>query len=98
VVLHCPRFMLECDTCIRIAGSARLLFGTIPSSIPFHAGKNWMNDPNGLVYYEGEYHLFYQYNPGCQHFSNGSNVMFEKFGSPAWIRTKVYATTLSPMS
>lgn len=29
----------------------------------FRPEKNWMNDPNGPIYYQGEYHLFFQYNP-----------------------------------
>jgi sucrose-6-phosphate hydrolase SacC (GH32 family) len=29
----------------------------------FSAQKNWLNDPNGLVYYDGVYHMFFQYMP-----------------------------------
>jgi fructan beta-fructosidase len=45
------------------ASAARVGTETYRPQFHFSPQKNWMNDPNGLVYYRGEYHLFFQHNP-----------------------------------
>lgn len=40
--------------------------------IHFTPMRNWMNDPNGLLYYKGLYHLFFQYNPEGDRWGNMS--------------------------
>ena len=41
--------------------------GLFRPQIHFSSKYNWINDPNGLVYHDGEYHLFFQHN----HFGSG---------------------------
>lgn len=45
----------------------------------FSPKSNWMNDPNGMFYYDGKYHLFYQYFPdstvwGPMHWGHAESI------------------------
>ncbi|XP_061998242.1 LOW QUALITY PROTEIN: acid beta-fructofuranosidase 1, vacuolar-like [Rosa rugosa] len=39
------------------------MFSWQRTAFHFQPERNWMNDPNGPLFYKGWYHLFYQYNP-----------------------------------
>ncbi|MFC2098571.1 glycoside hydrolase family 32 protein [Bacteroidota bacterium] len=38
----------------------------------FSPKRGWLNDPNGLIYHNGEFHMYYQYNPFGVHWGNMS--------------------------
>lgn len=53
------------DASTDTAGSDASQFYSEPHrpQLHFSPQEHWMNDPNGMVYHDGEHHLFYQYYP-----------------------------------
>jgi len=47
----------------RLKGADDLYRESLRPQFHFSPRRGWTNDPNGLVYYRGEYHLFFQHNP-----------------------------------
>ena len=41
-------------------------------NLHYSPAQNWVNDPNGMIYYKGTYHLFYQHNPSGDQWGNMS--------------------------
>lgn len=48
---------------VLLPGLARAQGEPFRPQFHFTPERNWMNDPNGMVFYDGEWHLFHQYNP-----------------------------------
>ena len=40
------------------------------ASYHFHVPKGWINDPNGIIYFENKYRIFFQYNPYETYWNN----------------------------
>lgn len=58
-----PGGLKNIDQSDAIKGAESLYDEPLRPQFHFSQKRGWNNDPNGMVYYDGEYHLFFQHNP-----------------------------------
>lgn len=76
-------------TLLKQSVAQNLYHETYRPQIHFTPKAHWMNDPNGLVYYKGIYHMFFQYYPN-------SNVWGPNYWGHATSKDLVHWTEGSP--
>lgn len=76
--------MATLATCTASALADELYAERYRPQFHFTSTRDWINDPNGLVYYEGEYHLYFQRAPGAV------NGAFEKSWGRAFSKDLVH--------
>ena len=65
-------------------------------AVHFTADSGWINDPYGVVWHDGEYHLFYQYVPGSQRWA--ASCHWGHATAPDLVRWRIREPALTPTS
>ncbi|MGR0159101.1 glycoside hydrolase family 32 protein [Paenarthrobacter nitroguajacolicus] len=68
-----------------------------PAFPRFHPrpAQGWINDPNGISYINGRYHVFFQYNPWS---ARHSQITWGHVSSPDLVRWEEHPVALSPQA
>jgi len=79
-----------------IKGSENLYHEKLRPQFHFTSRRGWLNDPNGLVCYKGQWHLFYQHNPVASYPSCGVNMHWGHATSPDLVHWEEHPVALYP--
>ena len=61
----------------------------------FHPKKGWLNDPNGLSYFNGQYHIFYQHLPDSE-YPDGSKMHWGHAVTKDFLNYRELPTAIDP--
>ena len=63
IITICISILLSLGNNIAAQSNNKVMNEMYRPQVHFSPKEHWINDPNGMVYYKGTYHLFFQYHP-----------------------------------